>query len=227
MAVGAFFLNESGSLQIDGNDRAMVCIQNGTLSLNQQFPYGYGTPNWMATVSVNSPTAVLAISRRLIWSTVRTATQTTWEIVGFAQNEQIPYYIFDALTPQPSTYGMQMFNAAGTLTFDALVPPMLIREVIKVEDTTNITRTYTPGRKYAYSCGGRCLSADANGGSGDQGFPDGEVVNEAQMPSLSSNGTGHILSVNKESIIEYPHSGSSYYTPGKPFDLIVIDVTGI
>ncbi|GAA0690895.1 hypothetical protein ISN75_00975 [Dyella marensis] len=61
---------------------------------------------------------------------------------------QIPYYIFDVPTPSDSRFGLNVFDGAGNLTFDATGGKYL-RVVDFIQWDAGISKSYQPGREYA------------------------------------------------------------------------------
>tara|TARA_R100001086_G_scaffold174817_1_gene96125 strand:+ start:545 stop:1186 length:642 start_codon:yes stop_codon:yes gene_type:complete len=213
MAVGAYFKNDFGALQIDGDDKTLVCIQSGTVATTQEQTLDVGT-YYVATITINSPTAIMAVGRNTIWSTSRNASSTTFKILGRYNGDTVPYYIFDPISSSVSDFGLQMFNASGTLTFDALLPPMLILGAYTITTTGSIA-TLPTGRTVAWIPGARGLSIRR---SSD------EAEINCRIPSYNS-GSG-LLTIADEGIFNLRSAGGAD-TPAEDFMLTVLDVTGI
>lgn len=85
--------------------------------------------------------------------TSESGNDVTWTyFTDMAVGTVIDYYIFsDAVTPAADTYGIHIYNAAGTRTFSSAGKPLRLTSVSTrtIAWGTSVNLTYTTGRNYA------------------------------------------------------------------------------
>jgi hypothetical protein len=168
--------NDAGSLQIDETYSNLFLHQRGTVATTNALLFGisivdFTIPNcrYMPVLFVNcnvsAKVAVLSMS-----GTTANCRASAFGSVG----TQLTYYAFDrAPNVAVANYGLQVFDAAGNITFDALRSPMRIVGSFSAPGNSGSSGTYASGRTYAVAVTGGSWLFPVPGGGGQ---PDGYTI---------------------------------------------------
>ncbi|MEV8518684.1 hypothetical protein ABZR86_02690 [Dyella marensis] len=142
---------DSGVAQVDNTYANLSLVEKGTLTTNQSL---YGASVTYGTIGPRSDlvSPIICVGGSLYArpETFYGAGQIGFNIsVAGPLGTQVPYYIFDVPRAPPAHgFGLQVWNAAGQLIFDASAGPM--RVVGFVQNATGTTIfAGTAGRAYA------------------------------------------------------------------------------
>lgn len=148
MAYGLQVYNDSGYLQIDGENPNIGLAAKGTITATVLEPNGY---IWSYNLTVSSLTfPMLALSgAAFINSVTNTGSTYTWTIYSYTATFQ--YFVFDTSVgiPVASGYGMNVYNAAGTRVYTTNVKPLRVLGRITATPTGFTSSSYGSGKQLA------------------------------------------------------------------------------
>jgi hypothetical protein len=159
MAVGFQCFNDSGAFQVDGTYPQYALARKVSVSTNvlvtangSDNTYSKGTfslsGSEIAALYCTSPVALLSVSG---------GTATFISTAGVGTTADI--YVFSQVSSSGSNSGFQVFNASGTLVFDAMQKPLAMVGFPSGEGTF----TYNSSRKYAVLCCNQYLKIESTG----------------------------------------------------------------
>lgn len=131
MAAGLQVIGDNGTAQIDENYSNYHLVQSFQVVQGDGF-------NKMISGSLLSPNAVWAVymtQGNACPSPGYYRTQGRqfkyWFLIGAPQVVNMQVYVFDVLAPQGSKYGLEVYNAQGTLVYDGQGYPMRVIEPVQ------------------------------------------------------------------------------------------------
>lgn len=218
MATGLKVWAQDGSnaLQIDEFYQNLFMRHKGSTATDANDNPTYNTTRkWGVTISNMRNAPIVAIRCAVPCRSWAISTGAGSYELRFVVNgpigTAIEYYVFDTLhNEEASNYGLKVWNASGTLIFDAARKPMRVIDYLLTINAG--TSTYPEGRVYAVAI---------SGGSGQQSFSGG---GGAGYVLLVGGGTvvNNSVTISRFQIIG--GSGSSF-NQSNQFFAMVIDVT--
>ncbi|HSX65386.1 MAG TPA: hypothetical protein VLF15_11705 [Pseudoxanthomonas sp.] len=162
--------NDSGSLQIDETYSNLFLHQRAVIATATAISFGisvvdFTIPNcrYWPTIFANCELP----SKCSVQSMSGTTANCRALVVG-AVGTPLTYYAFDrAPNVAVANYGLQVFDAAGNITFDALRSPMRIVDSHVALGNSGSSKQYAAGRTYAVAVTGGAWLFPV-GGSGGQ-----------------------------------------------------------
>lgn len=151
MPVGFENFNDSGSMQLSANLRNPVLRASGTHTTVA----GTQIISYTRAASGDSPLLAVAPasgSLRYMGTNFSGLTQN-WHFEYFngAVGDSIPYYVFDKPPAPSGNFGIELYDAAGNLTYSIQNKPLRIVEAVSgaVPPGVALDKTYVAGRQYA------------------------------------------------------------------------------
>lgn len=148
MGVGFQAFNSSGVFQVDGEYANPSLLRKGSAASVFDSAYNRGT----LTLSI-APDEILAVacSSAHVAIVARSATSVVIHTDQAAGGDVISYWIFGAgaIASSTSTFGMQVFNSAGQLIFDAQKKPLSVVQKLSGGSSGGVNVTLTSGKTYA------------------------------------------------------------------------------
>lgn len=232
MPAGLQVFNDSNTVQIDSNWQnyslfSRVVI-NSSKNAWQEIDYAgsvYTTTNARDIVFVYCASPFLPVGM------VQQGGTRSYRIgTGTSENIPVTFYIFREQTPTDSSYGMQVFNEQGVLTFDALNKMNRLSGTLPLTPTTAPTFYNLNGfKKYAVLIPnfiGQLIQQDTGAGSGGMGFR--YLSTNSTRLQIEPNGVsflGFAISSVRQIPIPNPSPGITVTNvSGSPY--LVSDVTG-
>lgn len=151
MAVTFEAINDEGILQIDDENKALALIDKRTLNIVNQNGLFY--QRFVLTTTVAPLVTVRNTGNRQAICTGIKAVSGGYEICIVADNAgEVVVYSFGQVPVTQSNFGLQLFNAQGELTFDALSKWIKVAAIT----TSDYAQTYVPptldtSKQYAYA----------------------------------------------------------------------------
>lgn len=213
MPTGFQSITSAGVSQIDSEAKCFVLKASGV-----------ATGSTYRTIEVNGCAAPLIFvsAGAALYNTQRIGSNYTWLIIC-ADSSPVSWWVFDTIPDSTaSTFGLQLFNSAGQLTFDALYPALT---PYHIEPPSNGFSISAPsGRTYGIHFGGswkNFVRNEINGG----GFGNVEIVNT--FLSMTISGTTLNVGANIVETITGLDPGPGYGGQTAPILMIVADLTDL
>lgn len=214
MALGLFFKNDSGSIQIDENYKNVAFKSKSTLTLN-----GSGAGNF--TISGTSPViAYRSSSGVVLVHATSSGSDWTFYFRGPA-SASITYYVFDEPSSDDSGAPFVVYNASGEPTFNSNERYMRVVDFVEttVDGTSySQTETYPSGKTYAVVCCHNCRGVF----SAPKPFDPGKYLNNHY--ACASRYSGDSIVFEHLSLQAGESTFGANYNPEGAH--LVIDVTG-
>lgn len=143
-------INDDLTVQV--NDQRGNYMLREKVVVTASEPIGNGGAGAVDLVVQNAVAPVVALSSA-VEATVclRSISGTTWTYRIFCSSKTtaITCYVFDIFGTSNSTFGLQVFDGASRLVFDALQKPLRVAD-FRSNTTGGSTWTYASGRSYAF-----------------------------------------------------------------------------
>lgn len=232
MPAGLQVFNDSSTIQIDSTWANYSLFS--VVTVNSTFTQ-WGEPNYAGAVYSTNVAAdiVFASSSSPFFPVCIVQVSGTRQYrVGTGKQQGVPvtFYIFRKQPPRESTYGMQVFDAQGTLVFDALDKMCRIAGIIPSSQLSSPNSYFfKASRQYAVlapSFTGQLIEQDSAPDAGGMGFKF-LGTNSAQISLTSSgiNTMGYAVASERQIPIQNPRPGIRV-TNVIGADYIVCDITG-
>jgi len=211
MTVGFQILNADGvTMQVDDNYRNLSVREQGTATTTTLNPSGTGSAVVFYRTGLTMPLLAVGGSSYAAGQWFYDAANnrhgfvvTTTGAVG----STVPFYIFDVPFDSNPGFGLQVFNAAGQKTFDALQKYLRVIDVFSGPARPLVTKTYNASRLYA------CIHM-VNGWSIDY-HAGNTMLKGSSVSGGTVNAQGMTVDGNQGNNVTYEQQGT----------ILVVDVT--
>lgn len=151
MPAGIQIFNDYGTVSVDQDYFNLGLLQRGSFSTVSDPGYPGGS-TYRLTSSLEAPIVALSPPRGSFVSLISiVGGPGNWEynfVIGAPVGSSVDFFIFGTAPSIGSNYGLEVFNAQGTLVYSAATTiPMRIVDIRAPMATGNVT--YTAGRRYA------------------------------------------------------------------------------
>jgi hypothetical protein len=157
MTVGFQCFNTAGGYQIDGVYPQFAFKRKLTVACPIKVQESSNVPYWVGDFDISSG-EIAAIVSNTDCAIIRRMNGTA-RLAVTALNRTVTVYIFGQVLPVASNFGFQVFNAAGTLVFDAAQKPLAMVGFPVGEGNF----TYNVNRKYAAVVMNQWLKVESEG----------------------------------------------------------------
>lgn len=214
MPAGFQSITPEGIAQVDSESKSYVLKAQGVAS-------GSNTYRTIVVSNCISPLLFLGAGAGVV-GVQRVGNEFTWAIIC-TSSANVNWWVYDTMpVTTPSTYGMQLFNAAAELTFDALYKPA---SVVHIEPPANaLSISVTSGRTYGIHFGGAWKNFQRNV-IGGGGFGNVEIVN--RYLTMQVSGSSLTVGANAVETIQGLDPGPGYNGQTSPILMIVADMTSL
>jgi hypothetical protein len=148
MPVAGFYAQnpDTGTFLIDETFRSLAVRRKGTVTLGAD---GSGSVSWESPVM---PMLAVRCTKEVavFGGTVIFGGNLVWRLWG-TPGAVVSYWLFDVPVPTGGTHGLQLYNAAGELTFDSSMQYARYAGIYFVDDVETTSPSYTlpAGKTYA------------------------------------------------------------------------------
>ena len=158
MPAGLEILNDDGAYVLDHNIKNLFLSDSGTETSVADTETQLGTSMVTITASGENPLPFIystATDGWMLWQTSKVGSTWTWTFVSDAAvGTDVDYWIFDNAPASVPGAGLEVYDAAGDLTFASWAYPVKIVDVRNGDMGQSIAwadaGSYTAGRKYAF-----------------------------------------------------------------------------
>lgn len=229
MPAGLYVEGQSGAIQIDSTYANLALRYQGNLTANQVIGTAFVLRQITVTVTATSPViAWRSITQSVMLAGIsRSGTQWTFRFYA-PDGHTFAYYIFDVPQPMGSSFGLEVFNAAGQTVFSSAYKYMRVKAALSGNDYLLSMGDHNYGAGNYAVCQGvragwyeRFTIQDPDNGSYD-------LEEWRYGLFIRSTSTGINLSELIVQALVEPAAGPTIpiFHEYKRFDLLILDISG-
>lgn len=207
---GMVFVNGNGIAVIDDQFKNYTLRSQGTATSAADPASTRGRGRFQVTVNGDNPIIAFRSSNGVVMAArVQSGTSFTFYAYTEVAGQQVQYYVFDEPIVVSSTWGGQVFSAAGKLVFDALAKYMRVVDLVAIDVGSTggtATKNYDGSKFYACAQMVPGLRWTAVSGPTGPGTPGQVITQHNKFAAFGQAGQG---SATFSSLVTYSYSTNS------------------